>query len=160
MFWSMSFQLLPGEAIIDSTDKRKGETGSGIKPSYSVFLTNKRVVFRFDSLRTAMSQSFQYAEILEASTCKRLFITYLSLRTKEKTHFLHVDTAELWRDKIVELQKKFAAGVEEKKQQRPVAGKGRGREELLAMLMVLQENGLLTEAEFAGKAALVREKLE
>ena len=160
MFWSMSFQLLPGEAIIDSTDKRSGESGGGIRPSYSVFLTNKRVVFRFDSLRTSMSQSFQYGEILEAGTCKRLFLTYLSLRTKEKTFFLHVDLAEHWRDRILALKEQYAAegaGEEEKK---GPAGKRPSRDQLLAMLKILFQSGLLTEAEHAEKAAAAREKFE
>ena len=160
MFWSMSFQLLPGEAIIDSTDKREGETASGIKPSYSVFLTNKRVVFRFDSLRTSMSQSFQYAEILGAGTCKRLFITYLFLKTKEKTHFLHVDLAEHWRDKILGLKDQFAAEVGERQEAKATSGGEKGRGELMTMLRVLRENGLLTEAEFVEKTATVREKFE
>jgi len=160
MFWSMSFQLLPGEAIIDSSDKRDGKAGSGIKPSYSVFLTNKRVVFRFDSLRTSMSQSFQYAEILGAGTCKRLFITYLFLKTIEKTHFLHVDMAEHWRDKILGLKKQFAAEEGEQEKSRAAGRGGNTRDELLAMLTILRENGLLTDAEFAEKAALVREKFE
>jgi hypothetical protein len=160
MFWSMSFQLLPGEAIIDSTDKRKRETGSGIKPSYSVFLTNKRVVFRFDSLRTSMSQSFQYAEIVEVGTCRRLFITYLFLKTKEKTHFLHVDLAEHWSDKIRGLKAQYPAREGEPEGKKSAGGKEKGRNELIAMLTVLRENGLLTEAEFTAKAALVREKFE
>ena len=153
MFWSMSFQLLPGEAIIDSTDKRKEETGSGIKPSYSVFLTNKRVVFRFDSLRTSMTQSFQYGEILEAGITRRLFITYLSLRTKEKTHYLHVDLAEHWRDRILAVKEQYAGAEAE-----GAPAKGPDGDQLLGMLKVLRKSGILTEAEYTEKAAAVREK--
>ena len=47
MFWTLSFELLPQEEIIDDTDRRGG---SGIKSVYSVFLTNMRVIFRFDGL--------------------------------------------------------------------------------------------------------------
>jgi hypothetical protein len=55
MFWTLSFELLPGEKIIDDTDRRGS---SGIRSVYSVFLTNMRTIFRFDGLGSSLSQSF------------------------------------------------------------------------------------------------------
>ena len=160
MFWSMSFQLLPGEAIVDSSDSHAGKSSPGIKPAYSVFLTNKRVVFRFDSLRSSMVQSFQYAEILETGTRKRLFINYLSLKTKMKTHYLHVDPPQYWSGKIMDAKDEFTAGEAGPEKDGTDRREGEARDELLAMLKTLHENGVLTQAEFDEKAAALLKQSE
>ena len=67
MFWTLSFELLPEEKIIDDTTRK---VSAGIKPAYSVFLTNKRAIFRFDGLGSSMAQSFFYQEIQEVSTSR------------------------------------------------------------------------------------------
>gem|GEM_PF-6024576 len=45
MTWSLSFELLPGEEIREDSTRRDHDA---IMAAYSVFLTNKRVIFRFD----------------------------------------------------------------------------------------------------------------
>lgn len=70
MFWSLSFHLLPDEEIVDDSTRKKS---SGIKPAYSVFLTNRRAIFRFDSLGSSLTQSFFYHEIVDIKPCRRPF---------------------------------------------------------------------------------------
>jgi len=64
-----------------------------VKAAYSVFLTNKRALFRFDGLGSSLTQSFFYHEIQEAATSKRLFFTYLDIKTERKTFLFHVADA-------------------------------------------------------------------
>jgi hypothetical protein len=54
MFWSLSLPLVPEEAVLEDSISHPL---SKIKPAYSVFLTNKRIVFRFDPvLRVSRNQ--------------------------------------------------------------------------------------------------------
>ena len=47
MSWAVSFKLLPGEEIIKDSSENQHAL---IKPVYSILLTDKRVIFRFDGL--------------------------------------------------------------------------------------------------------------
>ncbi len=102
MFWTLSFEMLPGEEIIDDTTRK---SHSGIKPAYSVFLTNKRAIFRFDGLGSSLSQSLFYNEIQDVATTKRLFFTYLEVKTKKRNLLFHVSDAPYWLKRILEIKK-------------------------------------------------------
>ncbi len=153
MFWSLSLQLMPGETILeDSTGKHV----EGLKPSYSVFLTNKRAVFRLDGFGSRMAQSFLYDEVAQAQPVRRMFITYLRLTTRSKEYFLHIPAPEYWAARLREAAKQAAsadeasaaAGAMSRKQQ----------EDLHRMLDALRQHGILTDAEYSQKVKLLNER--
>jgi hypothetical protein len=148
MFWSLSLQLMPEETVLEDSTKHPVK---GIKPAYSVFLTNKRVVFRFDGLGSSMTQSFLYHEITEAKPSTRMMITYLGVKTGQKEHFLHIAEPEYWAGKILEVKK----GLPEASGSRTEADARIKKQELLTMLSVLHKNNILTAAEFDQKKKLV-----
>jgi len=151
MFWSFSFQLLPEETIVDDSTTRPR---SGIKASYSVFLTNKRAIFRFDGLGSSLTQSFFYHEIKEARSLKRLFITYLDLKTTKRDVLLNIADAEYWAGKISEMKQAAPATGDDSAKQAPVSPERRKRE-LLDMLTVLNRHSLLTSEELEEKIRLL-----
>ena|SRR3990172_1261693 len=144
MFWSLSFQLLPEEVVLEDSASR-GQ--SGIKPAYSVFLTNKRAIFRFDGLGSSLTQSFFYHEMLDIRPSRRLFFTYLLVKTEKRDFLLNTSEPEYWMNKILEIKKKT---VHEPAQQ-PAASPERKKRELLDMLTVLRKNALLTDSELEEK---------
>ena len=150
MFWTLSFELLPGEKIIDDTS-RKGH--SGIKPAYSVFLTNKRAIFRFDGLGSSLSQSFFYNEIQDVTTTKRLFFTYLELKAKKKNLLFHVADADYWSAKILEIMKQTPAANENRFDAKP--SPDIRKRELMDMLTILRKHSLLTDSELEEKVRLL-----
>lgn len=150
MFWALSFELLPNEEIIDDTTRK---VTSGVKPAYSVFLTNKRAVFRFDGLGSSMTQSFFYHEIETVSTSRRIFITYLELKTKKKNFLFHVADAPYWADKLLELKNRFSISGESRFSAAPLPDVR--KREFMDMLIVLRKNSLLTEPEFEEKVRLL-----
>jgi hypothetical protein len=153
MVWSFSFSLLPDETIID--DSTKQSQNAMIKPAYSIFLTNKRTIFRFDSLGSSLTQSFSYHEIISAEPCTKLFVKYLNVKTAQKEYLLHVADAEYWAKKILD--------IKETVKELPETPKGLGRQlspelkkrELLDMLTVLRKNSLLSDKEFDEKIRLL-----
>jgi hypothetical protein len=155
MFWSLSLQFLPGEKVIEDSSK---QTPAGVKPAYSVFLTNKRVVFRFDGFGSTMAQSFTYDEIATAHAVKRMLITYLGLTTRTKEHFLHVPQPEYWALKILDtktrLQLSPAAPPTEAASSGDLAGE-RKRRELHAMLATLRNYHVITDADVQDKARII-----
>ena len=150
MFWTLSFELLPEEEIIDDTTRK---SHSGIKPAYSVFLTNKRAIFRFDGLGSSLSQSFFYNEIEGVSTTKRLFFTYLELKTKKKNLLFHIAEADYWSKKILEIMKQTPASNENRLKSKP-SPESRKRE-LMDMLTILRKHSLLTDSELEEKVQLL-----
>lgn len=150
MFWTLSFEIMPGEEIIDDTT---GKSHSGIKPAYSVFLTNKRVIFRFNGLGSSLSQSFFYNEIQDVSTTKRLFFTYLVLKAKKKNLLFHIADADYWSKKILDIKKQMPASNETRFDAKPSAV-GRKRE-LMDMLTILRKHSLLSDSELEEKVQLL-----
>lgn len=102
MFWSLSFQLFPDEKVIEDSTKLAIH---GFKPTYSVYLTNKRVVFRFEGVKSTVAQSFTYPEITDARLAKRLMINYLCLHASGRKFFLHTTAPAYWSTKIIEVKK-------------------------------------------------------
>jgi PH (Pleckstrin Homology) domain-containing protein len=146
MFWSLSFHLMPDEYVIEDSTTRSLAV---IKSAYSVFLTNKRVIFRFDGIGSSMAQSFIYREIEEVHTSKRLMINYLSVKTAAKQYFLHTPEPAYWADRILKIKKSACQAPEVP---RPVAATSRTRkQDLDDMLMTLRKYNLLTDAELAEK---------
>lgn len=148
MFWSLSYQLLPGEDVIEDSSAR---THPGIKPAYSIFLTTKRAIFRFDGIGSFLAQSFFYDEMLDIKPVKRLFVDYLLVKTKKREYFLNVPEADYWAKKIAGIrdgQKPEAKSVSHH------TAKGE-KKELLTMLMTLRRKGVLTEKEFDEKVSLL-----
>jgi hypothetical protein len=151
MFWSLSFQLLPDEIIVDDSLRRDR---SAIRPAYSVFLTNRRAIFRFDGLGSSMTQSFFYEEIQDARPSKRLFFSYLLVKTEKKEFLLNTSDAEYWAEKILEIRQGVTEYGDSPLQQRPLSPERRKRE-LLDMLTVLRKNELLTDDELEQKIHLL-----
>ena len=155
MFWSLSLQLLPDETVIEDSSS---QAIAGVKPAYSVFLTNKRVVFRFDGFGSTMAQSFTYDEITMANAAKRMFITYLGLRTRTKEHFLHIPQPEYWATKILDTKTRMqlspAAPPKEAASSGDLAME-RKRRELHAMLATLRQYDVITDADVQDKARII-----
>lgn len=151
MSWGFSFQLLPEEVVIE--DSVKGSR-PGLKPVYSVFLTNRRVIFRFDGLGSSLTQSFFYDEVLDVKTCKRFFVSYLDVKTAKKNFLLNTGDADYWSKKILEMKNNLA-GLSAPKEPTvsPSAGKIKG--ELSDMLMALRRYSLLTEKELEDKLRML-----
>lgn len=151
MSWSFSFELLPGEEIVDDSTRRERDV---IKAAYSVFLTNKRVIFRFDGMGSYLSNAFYFSEILDARPATRLFVHYLMLRTKRKEYLLNIPEPEHWIKLILEAKDRARETASELKDidMAPVEKRKRI---LLDMLTVLHKNGILDEREFEGKIHLL-----
>jgi len=150
MFWTLSFELLPDEEIIDDTTRK---SQSGINPAYSVFLTNKRAIFRFDGLGSSLSQSFYYSEIQDVAISKRLFFTYLEVKTKKKNFLLHISDAPYWAKRILELKNQPPASEESRLGTKP-SPESR-KEELMDMLTILRKHSLLTDSELEEKVQIL-----
>ena len=151
MFWSLSFQLLPDEEIVDDSTRMKH---AGIRPAYSAFLTNKRVIFRFDGLGSSLTQSFFYHEIKELKPVRRLFISYLEVKTAQRDFLLNIVEPEYWAKRIVEMKEQVP---EEPASGEPKAAHTPGvrKRALFDMLVTLRKNSLLTEGEFDDKVHLL-----
>ena len=150
MFWTLSYELLPGEEIIDDTTKK---SHTGLKPAYSVFLTNKRALFRFDGLGSSLTQSFFYHEIQEAATSKRLFFTYLDIKTEKKTFLFHIADAPYWAKKILEIKNQTPFSDENRLHAKP--SPERRKRELMDMLIILRKHSLLNDSELEEKVQLL-----
>ncbi len=151
MFWGLSFHLLSEEVIVeDSTQKKQ----SGLKPMYSVFLTNKRVIFRFDGLGSSLTQSFSYEEIEEVRPCRRLFVSYLDVRTTRKNFLLNTGDTDHWAKRILEMKSSLSKAAEPHTQAAPVSS-GRIKGELTEMLATLRRYALLSEKELEDKLRLL-----
>ena len=146
MLWSISFQLLPDEEIIDDA---AGKNYSGIQPAYSVFLTNKRAIFRFDGLGSSLSRSFFYHEIEDVATTKRLFITYLDIKSKHRNSLFHVGDAAYWMNKIRYI--KNQSPVYDKPGTKVSSSPDRSKQELMEMLTTLRKHALLNDSELQEK---------
>jgi hypothetical protein len=105
MSWSFSFRLLPDEQIIDDSSRNQGAL---IKPVYSVLLTNKRVIFRFDGLGSLLKKSLPYNEIMNARSVKRIGINYLRIETNRREHFFNTADPQIWSKKIMTIKESHA----------------------------------------------------
>lgn len=150
MVWTLSFELLPGEEIIDDTTRK---SNAGIKPAYSVFLTNKRAIFRFDGLGSSLTQSFFYHEIADVKTTKRLFFTYLEFKAKKKNLLFHIADADFWAKKIVEIKNQLPNADENYIKTKPSAESM--KRELMDMLTILRKHSLLSDSELDEKVQLL-----
>jgi hypothetical protein len=139
---------MPDEEIIEDSTKRRQ---SRVKSAYSVFLTNKRAIFRFDGLGSSLTQSFTYPEILDAEPSTRLFVRYIRVKTEKKDYFLNVPDADYWVEKILKVKEELPAFKKPEKSLTPQMKK----RELLDMLTILRKNSLLTDGEFAEKIRLL-----
>jgi len=142
MFWSLSFQLLQGEEII--TDSAK-QAIKGFKPTYSVYLTNKRVIFLFEGIKSTLTQSFTYAEITDATLARRLLINYLCLHIADRKFFLHTTAPSYWATTILNMKNNLLASqAEQLSKERMNEGKLR---ELNHMLAELRHYDILSDDE-------------
>ena len=150
MFWSLSFHLMPDENVIEDSTSRSLAV---LKETYSVFLTNKRVIFRFDGIGSLMSQSFIYREIDQVQPLKRLMVNYLCVHTSAKQYFLHTPEPAYWADRILKMKKSVAQAPEVSRPAEPVSRTK--KQDLSDMLMTLRKYNLLTDAELAEKKKLL-----
>ena len=151
MFWSFSFNLLPDEEVIEDSTQRPQPA---IRASYSIFLTNKRVIFRFDGLGSSLTLSFFYHEIVSALPIKRFLITYLDVKTEKRNIVMNISEVEYWANRIKEMQKvSVEAGIPGplSPQISPQVSPERKKRELFDMLIVLQKNSLITTEELEQK---------
>ncbi|MBI5101159.1 MAG: PH domain-containing protein [Nitrospirae bacterium] len=147
MSWSFSFQLLPGEKIIEDSSKRPQPV---VKASYSLILTDTRAVFRFDGLGSSLSQSLYYHEISDVKPVKRLFIPYLNVRTEKKELVLNISDPEYWAARIIEMkQTPLKAGAETRDSS--AISSDRKKRQLLDMLIILHKNSLISSEELEEK---------
>jgi hypothetical protein len=143
MFWSFSYQLTADETIIeDSKDKPR----SAYRPLYSVLLTDKRAIFRFDSLGSTLSQTFYYQEIEDARPRKRFFVSYVEITARNKTYLINAPDADYWAGKIMSMKEKDSP----MRKEIPDPGRGKTRA-LLHMLSALKDSSVLTEEEYEEK---------
>lgn len=153
MNWTFSFKTMPDETIIeDSTQTAPAVLG----PTYTVFLTNKRVLFRFNAVGSSMTQSFTYQEIEDARVATRLLIPYLAVRTKEKEFFVHTPDPVHWSARILETKKNLPTAPAGATAQNTGTSK---LKELSEMLITLRRYKLLTAEELEQKKKLL-EKLQ
>lgn len=151
MAWSFSFELLPGEEIIEDSTKRTREV---IKPAYTVFLTNKRIIFRFEGMGSYLSNAFFLADVLEAGQIKRLFINYLILKTRRKEYLFNIPETEYWIRRLYEEKERHAVAVSEMREPDSLNPE-KNKRMLLDMLTVLHKNRVLSEQEFDEKVHLL-----
>jgi hypothetical protein len=153
MFWSLSFHLMPDEYVAEDSTSRSLAV---LKETYSVFLTNKRVIFRFDGIGSLMSQSFIYREIDQVQPLKRLMVNYLCIHTSTKQYFLHTPEPAYWADRILKMKKSVAQTPEVS---RPAGPASRTKKQDLSdMLITLRKYNLLTDAELAEKKKLLEKQ--
>jgi hypothetical protein len=150
MAWNLSLQLVENEEMIEDSTKRKI---SGIRAAYSVFLTNKRALFRFDGLGSSLTQSFIYKEILDAKPCKRLLVNYLIVKTEQKDYFINIPDPEYWAERIKEIRAKVLAEAEQSG--RLLSLKRRTKRELTDMLIALRKYSIINDQELEAKIKLV-----
>lgn len=153
MFWSLSFHLMPDETILEESTTRSLAI---LKSTYSIFLTNKRVIFRFDGVGSKLSQSFLYREIDNVKLVKRLMINYLCVQTSSKQYFLHTPEPAYWAERILKM-KKSAASVPEVFRPAEAADRTK-KQDIIEMLKTLRKNNLLTDAELAEKIKLLEKQ--
>ena len=153
MFWSLSFHLMPDEYVVEDSTSRSLAV---LKSSYSVFLTNERVIFRFDGIGSLMSQSFIYREIDQVQPLKRLMVNYLCVHTSAKQYFLHTPEPAYWADRILKMKKSVAQAPEVSRPADPVSRTK--KQDLSDLLMTLRKYNLLTDAELAEKKKLLEKQ--
>ncbi|MGE5809389.1 MAG: PH domain-containing protein [Nitrospirota bacterium] len=153
MFWSFSFHLMPDETILEDSTSRSLAI---LKSTYSIFLTNKRVIFRFNGMGSSLSQSFLYREIEKVQPSKRLMINYLCVQTSAKQYFLHTPEPAYWTERILKM-KKSASQVPEVSRPAEPAGRTK-KQDLVEMLTTLRKYNLLTDEELAGKIKLLEKQ--
>jgi len=147
MSWSFSVKLLPNETIVE-----EGQTLStfSVQAEHTPILTNRRVMFKFNTLSSGLVQSFPYSEIEEARSTSRLMIKYLLLKSGGREHYLKVDDPASWAAKILEYKDKY----------KDVAETGEGAQapsnaELVVMLESLHAAGVLTDSELDEKLKIL-----
>jgi hypothetical protein len=153
MNWSLSFNTLPNETIIEDSTKTDPAV---LGQTYTVFLTTERVLFRLNAVGSSMTQSFTYQEIEDARVATRLLISYLCIKTKEKEFYIHAPDPGHWAARILETRKNRAAEPVVTPAQNTGARK---LKELNEMLLTLQRYNLLTTPEVDQKKKLL-EKLQ
>jgi hypothetical protein len=144
---------MPDEYVVEDSTSRSLAV---LKETYSVFLTNKRVIFRFDGIGSLMSQSFIYREIDQVQPLKRLMLNYLCVHTSTKQYFLHTPEPAYWADRILKMKKSVAQAPEVSRPAGPVSRTK--KQDLSDMLMTLRKYNLLTDAELAEKKKLLETK--
>jgi hypothetical protein len=150
MFWSLSFHLMPDETILEEST---GRSLAVLKSTYSVFLTNKRVIFRFDGVGSTLAQSFLYREIDRVQPLKRLMINYLCVQTSTKQYFLHTPEPAYWAERILKMKKRVSQAPEASRPAEPVSRTK--KQDLTDMLVTLRKYNLLTDDELAEKRKLL-----
>jgi hypothetical protein len=153
MNWSLSVKLQPGEQIVEEP---ADDRGFGFKPVHTPILTNRRVLFRFNTLSSGLVQAFEYSEITDVRPANRLLIKYLRLTAGGREHYLNVDYPEEWALKIMGYKEMAEAGAPAQPSPSPSASVGAPSQgELMVMVEKLHKAGILTDEEYRAKRAML-----
>ena len=152
MAWSFSFHLLPGERVVEDSAATCSDV---VRPAYSIFLTDRRVIFRFDGLGSQLCSGYFYDEILDVRTVRRLLVHYLRIKTRTKESFYHISDPDEWSRKVLAKKDEIIRTAAQPKDE-AVAGKLQKRA-LLDMLVVLHRNGILSDSEFEAKVKFLED---
>jgi hypothetical protein len=154
MYWTLSLHLHPDESVIEESKDRKV---LGTDPLYSVFLTNKRVIFRFNSLGSYLTQSFFFHEIIDAEPSKRLLVSYIKIKTDRRSFLLNISEPSYWSEKIKGM-KNHSEIKEETVKTSQEPSNIENKSDLLEMLAILNNNSLLDDFELKEKVRLLESK--
>ena len=105
MKWNLSYRLDPAEDVLEEDEF---ERKLGLQAMYSYVLTDRRVLFRFNSLNTKLTQSFTYGEIQSADTVSRLMVRYLKITSAGRDYLINVRDPEGLAAKLMENKGRFA----------------------------------------------------
>lgn len=151
MSWSFSYELHPGEEIIEDSSNSASPL---IKATFCIILTNHRAMFKFNGVASVLTKSFYLSDISFAKPTRRLFIDYLQLAAGKKQFYLNVYEPEAWARKILGAKEAFGLT------RHPTAAlKKMDKKVLHHMLAILKRYSLLTEQEFRKRAFLCRRRI-
>lgn len=153
MSWGLSFQLHPGETVIEDSSL---EDKNLVKSVYSVLLTERRVVFRFNGFGSKLCKSFMYGEIKGIQTTTRLFVSYLRITTYTHDELFNVCDADYLANRIRECKAMYSEeALPPVSSPSPLLSEesspAKRKKNLYNMLLALKEHGLLTDDEFKKK---------
>jgi len=150
MAWCMSLKLLPEEWIIDEGEST---THYGMMPEHTPIITNKRILFKYNTLSTGLVKSFRFDDVSDVATETRFGISYLKVTAVGRFHYMKVNDPEVWATKIQDALVNFLSDGFPKPEE-PAASIDKS--ELLTILDRLHDAGLLTPEELSTKRGIVK----
>lgn len=147
MAWGLSTCLAEDERILDNSIP---DFRPGLGPLYTVCLTQKRVLFRFNPLRSGLCKAFMLADIDKAFVARRFFVNYVGVEAENKTHYFRTSEPEYWAVRINELSCGSGHHARSGEADSSIEEKGR-RSALLRIFYGLRKKSVITEPELREK---------